>query len=57
MHGERFVNGGSGHIFIHFDDVRDACAVHASSRLSRNDWRLEFAGPAKLAKVMNHVGS
>jgi hypothetical protein len=54
MHGARSIKPVPGHIFIHFDDIRDACSAHASSRLSRKDWKLEFANPAELARVMNY---
>lgn len=57
MHGKRLVDGGYGHIFIRFDDVREACAAHASSRLSRKNWKVEFANPVKLPKVVTPQAS
>lgn len=51
FHGQRFVKGVAGHVYVQFTDIRDACAVHASCRISPKDWKLDFVNPSKVQKV------
>lgn len=49
--GDRYVQLVLGHIYIHFDDIRNACQAHASSRLRQRGWILDFASSSNLPKV------
>lgn len=51
FHGTRSIKPDVDIVYIQFDDIRDACSVHASSRLSTRDWKLDFAHPKSLQKV------
>jgi hypothetical protein len=51
FHGTRSIQPDIDLVYIQFDDIRDACSVHASSRLSTREWKLDFAHPKSLQKV------
>ncbi|CAH0042940.1 unnamed protein product [Clonostachys solani] len=50
FHGQRVVETDGSHIHVRFTDIRDACSVHASSRLGKKEWQLDFLNPTKDTK-------
>ncbi|KAG9252741.1 RNA recognition motif 2-domain-containing protein [Emericellopsis atlantica] len=48
---EKYIASPPGHVLIQFEDIRDACSVHASARLGRKSWTVRFISPEKMPEV------
>lgn len=51
FHSRKSIQQAGDVVYVQFSDIRDACAIHASSRLTTEDWRLEFSHPKAFPKV------
>ncbi|KAK5988744.1 Meiosis protein mei2 [Cladobotryum mycophilum] len=51
LHGARYTTTLDGVVSVHFTDIRDACSVHSSIRLTEKSWNVAFANVDQVAQM------